>query len=127
MGLILTEIEFEFGETALEFGEDFGQQVGRDGGDDAHSDASVQGASGLMGEGLDILEFPQDVLGASQDLSSVVGEQDLSRPPFEQAHAEMFFELMNLDTQGGLGDTATAGGLSEMECFGEGFEILELS
>jgi len=87
----------------------------------------VQGASGLTGEGLDILEFPQDILGASQDLSPVVCEQDLSGTPFEQAHAEVFFELMNLDTQGGLGDTATAGGLPEMECFGEGFEILELS
>ncbi len=63
----------------------------------------------------------------SQKQPSRLGERDFSLGPVKQENPELLLELLDLLTQGGLGQVETGGGPAEVELLGEGDEVAKVA
>jgi hypothetical protein len=76
----------------------------------------VQGPAGL-------LTLAQDAVAVAQQQVAGLGELGLAPPPVEQGNIQLLLQILDLQTDGGLGDVETVGGLLETALTGDGLRM----
>jgi hypothetical protein len=69
----------------------------------------------------------QDVMGLTNNPTTDIGQGDPAFGTFEELHAQPFFQLAQLTTQGWLTGIAAHGGSTEMKLLGNGNKVLKVT
>jgi hypothetical protein len=123
----LAELEAEPGKAPLQLRQRRGQEIGRDRRDGAELQHARQHPFLMLGVVEEVAHRGEDGAGAPRDLLALLGQFDARFAALDQAHLELVLELLDLHAHGGLADSASLGGVTEMAGFRQRVEVTELS
>jgi hypothetical protein len=126
-GVGLVELQMDLGEAAAvlaEHGGQRGEHGGADEPDAEEADLAAADAAGLVEVLLDVAE---SAAGALEEDLAGAGEADGAGGASEEGVAEDILELADLLGEGWLGEVEALGGATEVELFGDGYEVAQVA
>ena len=125
--LVLHHAGLHVGEGALEAVDQVGQVIARH--QAGHPDGQAAGhlVGALLQAALGVLHGGQDQVRLAQELVALVGQGHALGVAVEQAHADLFFQLLDGQRQGRLGNEHRLGSGGDRAGLGDGDEVADLA
>ena len=103
------------------------QQVRPQRGKNAQAHGAGLGVAAAARGLLELLDFGHDAARTRRGLAPGRGQHDLARRAFDQRHAQLLLQQLDLPTQRRLGDVQHFRGAGEIALVGHSHEIFELT